>query len=327
VLQGSRAVDDTWTPRELAELGLSVILSIVITYAVCRGIGFERRLRRRTAELEHERENLRLMFDATQVALLLVDSQGCVRRINQNAERLKPHGADGIGQQPGDVLSCINAMGQEKGCGFTNGCEECVLRRTLLQVLRTGEGVRNMEFRQRRLSEGEAVDVWFSINAAPVVLDGQSHVLLALLEITSLKAAERALAERTTLLTNLLDSIPDLVFFKDTAGVYMGCNPAFAEFVGRARGEIVGQTDEKMFGAELAEWFREHDSIMMREGRARQNEETIAYPDGRRVLLETLKSPLRTEDGHVIGLIGVSRDITARKEAEQVLRETNGRLE
>ncbi|MDO9326729.1 MAG: PAS domain S-box protein, partial [Methanoregula sp.] len=70
------------------------------------------------------------------------------------------------------------------------------------------------------------------------------------LDITERKRSEKILEHRTALLTNLLDSIPDIVFFKDTKGVYLGCNPPFADFVGRTHAEIVGHTDYDLFSKE-----------------------------------------------------------------------------
>ncbi len=141
-------------------------------------------------------------------------------------------------------------------------------------------------------------------------------------EISNRKRIEEQLAQRTALLSNLLDSIPDLIFFKDVNGVYLGCNIHFAQFVGRPREQVVGFTDNDLFSKEIADFFRENDRIMMAQGAARHNEEWMDYPDGRKVLLDTLKAPLRDAGGGVIGLLGVSRDITERVKAVTALKES-----
>ncbi len=146
------------------------------------------------------------------------------------------------------------------------------------------------------------------------------------LDIGERKQAEEALRATTALLSGLLTSIPDIVFYKDEQGVYLGCNPEFARFVGRDAADIVGATDNELFGKEIADSFRERDRIMMARGGPRHNEEWIQYPDGTRVLVDTLKAPLKDGDGQVIGLLGVSRDISARKRAEEALRESEERL-
>jgi PAS domain S-box-containing protein len=145
-------------------------------------------------------------------------------------------------------------------------------------------------------------------------------------DVTARRQAEEELRETTALLSGLLTSIPDIVFFKDRQGVYLGCNPEFARVVGRAAADVVGATDQDLFGPELAAFFREQDAAMMATGQPRHNEEWIEYPDGAHVLIDTLKAPLRDAEGDIIGLLGVSRDITARKEAEERLRESEEQL-
>lgn len=138
-------------------------------------------------------------------------------------------------------------------------------------------------------------------------------------DITDRKQIEGELRYQATLLSSLLDSIPDIVFFKDRNGVYLGCNPPFAEFAGSSRDRIVGKTDYDLFEKEVADSFRSYDRKVMEGNQARHNEETIRYPDGRMKQIDTFKAPLIVPDGRVIGLLGISRDITERKQTEDEL--------
>jgi PAS domain S-box-containing protein len=151
--------------------------------------------------------------------------------------------------------------------------------------------------------------------------DGEVGGILLFSElITERKKAEEKLKRQSALIKSLLDSIPDLIFYKDLNGVYLGCNPAFAEFTGRSRERIVGATDSDLFEPRVAEEFRAHDQQMLKLMNPRQDEEWVSYPDGRRVLLDTLKLPYQGPDGTLIGVLGISRDITARRKAEEALR-------
>lgn len=116
-------------------------------------------------------------------------------------------------------------------------------------------------------------------------------------DITDRKRAEAEVSRQSGLISSLLDFIPDLVFFKDIQGIYMGCNLPFAEFVGRPRNEIVGRSDYELFGPQVAASFRENDTLMLIQQEPRRNEEWITYPDGRRRLLDTLKTPYWGPDG------------------------------
>ena len=119
------------------------------------------------------------------------------------------------------------------------------------------------------------------------------------------------------LLVSLLDSIPDLIFYKDVDGKYMGCNKAFGKFADMEADKIIGRTDFDLFDKEMAERFREMDIIMINQKQQQKNEELVSYPDGSKVYLDTLKTPYYDPEGHVLGMIGVSRDISERRQKEE----------
>lgn len=137
-------------------------------------------------------------------------------------------------------------------------------------------------------------------------------------DITEHKNVEDELSNKIALLSGLLNSIPDIVFFKDINGKYLGCNHQFANFIGKPIEDIVHKTDYDLFPREEADFFRENDMKMIEQGTKRNNEEWISYPDGTRVLLDTLKAPLCDSLGRTIGILGISRDITVRKRAEEI---------
>jgi PAS domain S-box-containing protein len=123
------------------------------------------------------------------------------------------------------------------------------------------------------------------------------------------------------LMATLLDATPDLVFFKDCSGVYLGCNPMFARFVGRARADILGKTDFELFDSAVAAKFHAYDQQLLTALEPLRNEEWCTFPDGQQVLLDTLKTPYWSADGVLKGLLGISRDITDRWRAETQMRD------
>ena len=138
----------------------------------------------------------------------------------------------------------------------------------------------------------------------------------------SLQASQTELGYTHSLLENLLNSVPDLIFYKDSKGVYLGCNQAFCDFAGKkSELNIIGFTDFELFDKELAEIFHQKDLSMLRKGKPQRNEEWVTYPSGQQRLLDTLKTPYYNKDKEVIGVIGISRDITATKELEEKLNQ------
>ena len=139
------------------------------------------------------------------------------------------------------------------------------------------------------------------------------------LDITGRKEAEIALVKERALLLSLINSIPDLIFYKNHEGYYLGCNRAFEEFIGKSEKEIIHKTDSDLFPKDVADAFIKQDQSILDLGLSRRNDEWITYPDGRKVLVDTIKIPLSGPDNKIFGLIGVSRDVTHKKKMEEEL--------
>lgn len=132
----------------------------------------------------------------------------------------------------------------------------------------------------------------------------------------ALKLAE----EQRALLTALLDASPDMIFFKDTESRFRLINRAAAEVMGRPVEQILGKDDRDFFPAAAADAFRQADTQVMAEVGVQQREEDVQHADGRLERYDTLKAPVRTTDGRVIGLLGVSRRITAERRTQERLK-------
>jgi PAS domain S-box-containing protein len=165
--------------------------------------------------------------------------------------------------------------------------------------------------------------LWFEIFRTPACdMNGNIIGIVGMVRnITERKTLEIELERQKRFLKTMMDAIPDLVFYKDRQGIYLGCNQADAKrFMGLSETEIVGKTDfELMKDRALAEFFRKKDMEVLTTGQTRINDETITLVDGTVMDVETVKTPFYDEQGNVAGLIGIARDITARKKYEEEL--------
>jgi PAS domain S-box-containing protein len=142
------------------------------------------------------------------------------------------------------------------------------------------------------------------------------------------KQAAEALANERNQLRTLIDSMPDYIFFKDIESRFVVNNIAHARVLRvKTPDDVVGKTDFDFFPPELAAGYCADEQAVMQSGQPLLNrEERTIDPEGRTQWLLTTKVPLRDDRGKIIGLVGTSRDITARKQADEALRESEARL-
>lgn len=150
-----------------------------------------------------------------------------------------------------------------------------------------------------------------------------------LAEIAERKRAEDALAEEHNLMRTVIDNVPDFIYFKDTEGRYLVSNKAFAHRVGETTPkEMVGKTVFELFPQELASQFYTDDQEVIRSGQTLLNrEETYSDRTGKKVWIQTTKVPLWDSSGKVAGLVGIDREITEKKQAEEDLKKYTHKLE
>ena len=139
------------------------------------------------------------------------------------------------------------------------------------------------------------------------------------IDITKRKIAEQDLLKERALLLSMINSIPDLIFYKDRQSSYLGCNRAFEEFIGQRETAIIGKSDFDLVSPDFAKICHAEDQAMLELNKPQRSEKWISYPDGRRVLVDTLKTPFTGPDNENLGIIGISRDITRREKIEQKL--------
>ena len=175
--------------------------------------------------------------------------------------------------------------------------------------------------------------VWVNMSVSALRLDNQlnRNYLCMIQDITQTIHAQNELKEseanykqlyhefedKQIFLQSLLNAIPDLIFYKDTAGIYKGCNKAFEKLAGTDYNSIINHNDYEIFKKDLADHFQGIDAAMKSQQNERTSEDLVTYPDGSKVYLETVITPYFDCDGNVSGLIGASRDITERKTREE----------
>ncbi|MGS5087888.1 PAS domain S-box protein [Hydrogenophaga sp. A37] len=145
-------------------------------------------------------------------------------------------------------------------------------------------------------------------------------------DVSDRAQTEQATLRSAELLQAVADGTPDLVFVKDLEGRYLLCNNALARFTGRTVEQVLGCDDRDLYVAAEASQTIENDRQLFASGGARTSEEWLTGPGGRRIFNST-RAAFRNARGEVIGVIGIARDTTDQKLAEQALRDSQAMLD
>jgi PAS domain S-box-containing protein len=195
----------------------------------------------------------------------------------------------------------------------------------MVRILR-GEVVADEEFILTR--PDARLELVVRCSGSPVLGPAGSVELgvLTVHDVTRWKRAESEVRRTAALLHAVADGTTDAVFVKDRVGKYLLFNEAAARFVGKAVSEVIGQDDTALFDADGARQVMARDRHVMESGRAETAEEVLAAAGTVRIYQAT-KAPYRDAKGNVVGLIGVSRDVTDQKRVEEELRKAQQRLQ
>jgi PAS domain S-box-containing protein/putative nucleotidyltransferase with HDIG domain len=252
-------------------------------------------------------EILQALIKASPLAILILDPSGNILVWNRSAERIFGWRAEEV------VGSSAPFVPENRKDEFAS----------LRKRVAGGESFLGVELLRQR-KDGALIDV--SLSAAPLKNPaGQFVGIMAMLDdITQRKKAREETRNNLNLLRAIMEGTTDIIYVKDLEGRYLMTNSAGAHLVGKEADEVIGRTDHDLFPKRIADRIREADEQVIESGNLKTYEETIHVGE-RSPTFSTTKNALRDHCGEIIGLLGISRDITDRRKTEESLRESEER--
>ncbi|MBN1415078.1 MAG: PAS domain S-box protein [Bacteroidales bacterium] len=186
----------------------------------------------------------------------------------------------------------------------------------VLDAKKPGKGI---QYRIQK-PNGEIKNVWTRIFPVKDNLGKVYRYVYVISDMTELKELEATIITTRNQQKAILDNIPYLAWLKDNNGKYIIVNEPFARLYNKEVADIIGKTDYDLCAFELAEDYERNDEEVKKSGKRQLLEQVEEFPKGH-VWSETFKTPIYDEKGEVIGITGISRDISERKVMEETLRE------
>ncbi|MGD2180248.1 PAS domain S-box protein [Lusitaniella coriacea] len=267
------------------------------------GILFDISDRKRT---EEEREHF---FNFSLDMACMAGFDGYFKRINPQWEKTLGYSREQLKTQP--FLELVHPDDRESTIAATQG-------------LTTGSVIVSFENRYRTKDGSYRWLLWSATSSLE-----QQLIYATARDITERKQAEETLKETNQdleiSLKAIIEATSDAIFFKDCQGHYILVNSSCAEVLSKSIEEILGQDDTALFPPEIATRLQANDEEVLSTGKTLSIEDAILTPEGVRIY-QTTKDICRNGRGEIIGLVGIARDITKRRKAEEALQRSEGQL-
>ncbi|HEV3343107.1 MAG TPA: PAS domain S-box protein [Pirellulales bacterium] len=267
--------------------------------------------RRRAVEAESLRQ---AVLESSIDPIVAVNHEGAITEFNPAAERtFGRRRAEVVGHKPDDVLFPPHDAGGQTERVVRNVAERegsMLGRRTEVVAMR---------------ANGETFSAEMAMTISRV--NGNPVFTFFFRDISERQRAEQALRDSEALYHSLVENLPMNVFRKDPQGQFTFANRLFCETLGVTNEQVIGKTDFDFYQAELAEKYRGDDQHVVETGRVLEAIEEHQKPDGSKLYVQVLKTLLRDSEGRIVGTQGMFWDVTARKQTEEALRESEQRLQ
>jgi PAS domain S-box-containing protein len=278
-----------------ATIGVLGLVALLVAY---------RQTRRRLAERQQadaiilrERDFSQATLDSLPGLFYLFDDQGRFLRVNQNFAKVSGYSS--------------NEIFRMTPLDFFGGTDKGKVADAIKRVFLTGEATVEADF----VSKDQIKTPYF-FTGKLFQFDQKSCLIGMGIDLTERKRAEEALRDSEALYQSLVAQLPQCVFRKDLAGRFTFTNEHFSRLLGKAPAEILGRTDFDLVPRDLAEKYRKDDLRVMQERLVWQEVEENSLPNGERIFVQVVKTPLINAGGEVVGVQGIFWDITERKRAE-----------
>jgi PAS domain S-box-containing protein len=279
----------------------------------------------------HQREYLLVGDPGSRSALrqAIADCNRLIRAIHQlvSGEPAQAKRVEALEQAVPEHLQRLQAGADLFDAGGRDAAREVIVAAAGAAALqKVSLAIRDIEaVEERQLVTGQrsqAVDRAVMVVSLMLMLLVASGIFALLVkgmrvEIRSSRALRDEAARQKTLLQAVINSIPDVIAYKNADGVYIGCNEAYTGMVGLTADQVIGRKAGELFSSARASELQARDDEVLALEQQRVDEDWLNFADGSRVAMEVVRTPLRGPDGQIEGLLAIGRSVMHRHRAAQ----------
>ncbi|WHH61378.1 PAS domain S-box protein [Petroclostridium sp. X23] len=272
-------------------------------------------------ELCQERNNLKIHFESSPLGMAIVDRNIVIKQVNPAFVKMTGSGYGGIFEpRLGSGIGCLNSF--EKRCGEAEKCALCDLRKSVRQVLQSGEPLNDVIIQQTLMVNGKIQKPWYKINFVPVAVFGEKQVMIVIDDITGQKRNEENVQKARDYYLSILECFPAIVW---RIGLDNQCS-----YINRQWTEFTGVPVEKGLQGGWINFIHPEDISKarakyyeaFRERKPYNVEMRLQHLSGEYRWVLNMSRPFYNMEGSFDGYIALAFDITDQKAAEKQLEKT-----
>jgi len=270
-------------------------------------------------QLRVERNNLLSTFDCVPLGMVILDDQKRYKRVNKAFLNMFGYEEDEITDKKFGVgIRCVRSDGIK--CGETVQCKNCNMNQMVQEVMEHGITYDDIQTQIEHFKKGKAICVWYKINYIPIQLEGDTHILLVIDNITSQKNYEKDLINANESLFKLLDNFPTIIWRTKISGGCDYLNKKWIKFTGSDINDAYGDGWIKFFHPDDQKACYDIFNKALEWRVPYEMHHRIRRFDGKYCWALTIGTPYYDINGKYSGFMGTIVDISSQKKAEEVLK-------
>lgn len=272
----------------------------------------------------NENKNFKSVLNNAPVGVLILNKYKNVEKINGAALKIfQKNREEVIGKTFGDAFSCIGSIKSKKSCSYSLTCENCKLNKAINLALQSNKGTNDIELCNEFIINNKKVIYWFKVSVNPIMNNNNISVVIIIMDITDRKKKEISAIEARDYCIHILNHFPAPIWRLSVENKYDYVNQSMLDFMCTEGCKDIDKRIEESIHTDYVEKFKKDINNAFNKRIPFQCEYWMKRVDGeyRYVINEGI--PFYDLENNFAGYIGLIYDITERKNAEAVMRQTN----
>lgn len=271
--------------------------------------------------LKDELDRILKISNIISVGIMVVDENKVITRMNQATQKLLGTPKEqSIGKKFGDVIGCVHAIQNNRGCGHGVRCAMCDIYKALTEALQSAVTSTGLEYHKEHFRDGEVENGWLQVNITPLIQGKSRNALVTFTDITDEKNKKISAEKSRDTYLRMIEAFSFLIMRFDIEGNVVYLNNNWAEFTGSSKGESIETGWIHFIHSDDRERYLTIRNIAMKNRQSYYVEFRILHKSGKYRWIQGIGSPFYESNGEINGYIGIGLDIEDRKLAEEGLK-------